>query len=941
MRRAATVGYVVVATVTATVSLVWLGLGLAVAVVRYWPGALEALAGTPSGWAQGLREAAPASEPLDQAVLDYLCSSLNLVLAAVLVRYAGRTWSLRLLVIAMVGSAGAFNLQAHAAAVAVEIATGLSLGQLHQIVLHAVACAAYVLALLAFPTVQWQATARPGRPATLLLAAVAVSSLLLVGFGTAALPHTTSCVLFFGFLVPIAGLVTLPYRVRRGVTDADRTRARLLLCALAATFVTTAVLGVVTAALDALGQMGLMLDDPTAHGAPGSAQPTALLFWFSRVASVAIAAAILVAAVGSRPGTAERLFSRGLAIALVTALSGGLFAVLLAGLVGPSGWVGIGNAVIAAVPVALAFLPLYRGVETLTDRLLYGRRATPYSVLAGVAALSRSEAGGSPDLARAVEAIGHDLGASVCRLTVHRPGLRDRTYAWSAHGGAGTDGSGGRGADTDATAELVTVPVRHGTDVLGEVAVDRTAVAGLNSQRRQLLSDIADGLGVVLQASRSGIELERQLRAAVAHGEEIAVARREAVARMDGERRRIERDLHDGAQHHLVTLGLTLGLVEFQVESGQVDEARKRVDALLAQLDVTESVLTETAGGVSSGALAERGLVAALYEAMDGSDPPVTFEHDGVAAEQRYPVAVAETAYFCCLEAVNNVRKHAPGARVTVSVAEHGGWLRMAVRDDGPGFDPGPVVGPDVSGSGRGLRNLAARLTSAGGTVDVRSAPGVGTTVEWALPVPADHHEGAEATTRIDLAQVPVAHTATESEGSPAERVRDLARTAAEAFAGTEREGDLAAVTALLDGSPGNGRADARAARDALAELERIVRAAPAGDGRAERLHYEIERVRSGAHELVELDAVEMVRSGRVTLPVDVRESAERLLGAHGSGPAVRLGLPGGAGPDDVRRVAAEEMARWQRREAHPASTAVVRDVARVAIRTCEDLLAR
>jgi hypothetical protein len=278
---------------------------------------------------------------------------------------------------------------------------------------------------------------------------------------------------------------------------------------------------------------------------------------------------------------------------------------------------------------------------------------------------------------------------------------------------------------------------------------------------------------------------------------------------------------------------------------------------------------------------------------------------------------------------------------VTVSLAENGGRLRMAVRDDGPGFVPRPVVGPDVAGSGRGLRNLAARLTSAGGTVDVRSAPGEGATVEWSLPVPEDHREGAESTTtKIDLAQVGVARAAA-AEDSPAERVRDLARTAADAFAGTDRESDLAAVTALLDVAPGNGRPDAHAAREALTELERIVRAAPPGDERAERLHYEIERVRSGAHALVELDAVEMVRSGRATLPVDVRESAERLLGAHGPGPNVRLGLPGGAGPDDVRRVAAEELARWQRREAHPASTAVVRDVARVAIRTCEDLLAR
>ena len=906
--------YLALLTATAAVSLGWLALGFAVAVARYWPGALDALAAPAaagSRWARGVAEAAPRSEPLDQAVLDYLCSALNLVLAALLLRSGRGSWSLRLLAVAMIGSAGAFNLQAHAAAVAVQTATGFSAGQLHQVLLHALACAAYVVALLVFPTAApppgWRG--RAGGP----VAAAAAAGLLVAGFGTAVLPHTISCVLFFGFGVPVAGLAALPSRVRHGSTAEQRTQARLLLCALAATFATAVVLAVVTVVLAALGAPGLTLIDPTADDGAAAGGPIALLFWFSRAASVAIAAAVLVAATGgSRLWTAERVFSRGLAVTGVAALTGGLFATVRAVLGGPgaTGATAVGLAALAAVPVALVVAPLYLRAENLVDRLLYGRRPTPYSALAGVAALSRATAGDAPDLARAAEAVGRGLGAARCRLTVHRADLRDRTYDW------------GEGPWDD----LVTVAVRHGDDELGGIGVDRAAVAGLNAQRRHLLTDIADSLGVVLQASRSGVELERQLRTAVAHGERIAAARRQAVAEMDRERRRIERDLHDGAQHHLVTLGLTLGLVEHQVGAGRFDQARERLDQLLTQLDVTESVLAETATGVSSALLTEQGLVAALTAALSGASPPVTVD-DGVGPARRYPAEIAETAYFCCLEAVNNARKHAPGAAVTIAVAELGGRLRMQVRDTGPGFTPDPVPGIGIPASaGRGMRNVSARLAAAGGTLEIRSAPGEGTTVEWTLPLPEDTGDSGDSGDGTEGA---------DGHGSLPVRMRELLGSVAAAYRGTDRAGQVAALAARLD-----ARSGVVEVRAVLADLEAVVAASPPGGEATDRLRYELERLRSGAHELAELDLADVLRTGGVALPDGLRSSAERLLGAAGAGPRARLGLPEGAGPHEVHRAAARELARWQRWAVHPASTGGVRDVAHVLVRTCEHLLA-
>ncbi|MDN5918588.1 MAG: ATP-binding protein [Pseudonocardia sp.] len=946
--RLATVGYVAVLAATATVSLGWLAAGLVVA--------------------------APRSGPLDQAVLDYAGSVLNLAIAAVLLRTGGRSWPLRLLVVAMIGSAGAFNLQAHAAAVTVQGATGLPVAGLHQVVLHAVACAAYVLALLVFPRAPRWAGWR-GSTARLMVA-TAAGGLLVVGFGTALLPHTISCILFFGFGVPIAGLVVLGPRVRRAATGGQRTQARLLLCALAATFATAAVLAAVTLVLAGLGQPGLTLVDPTEHAGTAAGTPTALLFWFSRLASAAIAVAALVATTGgSRLWTAERVFSRGLAATLVAALTGGLYAVVRAALGAPAetGIAAIGLSALAAVPVALVVTPLYLRVENLVDRLLYGTRPTPYSVLAGVAALSRTAAGDAPDLARAAEAVGRGLGASLCRLTVHRPGLRDRTYAWSA-AGDGADGGVHGEVDGGPDDDLVTVGVRHGGEELGEIAVDRAAVAGLNAQRRHLLTDIADSLGVVLQASRSGIELERQLRAAVAHGERIAVARRETVAEMDGERRRIERDLHDGAQHHLVTLGLTLGLVEHQVETAQFDQARDRLDHLLAQIDVTEAVLAETATGVSSALLAEQGLIAALTAALSGADPPITLDDDGVTPARRYPAEIGDTAYFCCLEAVNNARKHAPGAPVTISIAELDGRLRMTVRDTGPGFTPDPIPGIGIpTSAGRGMRNVRARLAAVGGTFAIDSAPGAGTTVEWTLPLPADAgggDSGGDGSSDGDGdgdgsggggsggsggggsggggsggsgggGSGGGAGAGGENGAGPLrERMRDLVRSAARIYDGTDRAAEIDAIAARLDTPDPAAGSDVHAVRSALVAVEDVVATSPPAGDATHRLRYELERLRSGAHELTELDLADVLRTGDVALPDELRRSAERLLGTAGAGARVRLGLTEQADPDEVRLAAAAELARWQRWAAHPASTGNVRDVAHVVVRTCEHLVA-
>ncbi|MDT7636163.1 MAG: hypothetical protein QOC83_451, partial [Pseudonocardiales bacterium] len=134
--------------------------------------------------------------------------------------------------------------------------------------------------------------------------------------------------------------------------------------------------------------------------------------------------------------------------------------------------------------------------------------------------------------------------------------------------------------------------------------------------------------------------------------------------------------------------------------------------------------------------------------------------------------------------------------------------------------------------------------------------------------------------------------------------------------------------------------AQALRVRAALAELESVVRGAPRRGPHADDLLYQLERVRSGAHELVEIDLADALRSETLRLPAGDRQAAEQLLGADGPEPSARLGLPTDAAPAAIRDAAGEQLAHWQRLASHPATTSAVRDAAQVLVRTCEELLA-
>ena len=209
------------------------------------------------------------------------------------------------------------------------------------------------------------------------------------------------------------------------------------------------------------------------------------------------------------------------------------------------------------------------------------------------------------------------------------------------------------------------------------------------------------------------------------------------MAAADAERRRIEQDLHDGAQASLVALALKARMARDLAES-EPGKTAEILAELGEDLERTIEEVRDLAQGIYPPLLAERGLKAALSSAAARAPLPVRLEVDG---SRRYPADVEAAVYFCCLEAVQNAEKHAGAdARVTIRLQEQAGALAFEVSDDGAGFNPRAL------GRGSGLNNMADRLGAIGGRLRVESAPGAGTRVAGTLPIePAESKPAPEA----------------------------------------------------------------------------------------------------------------------------------------------------------------------------------------------------
>ena len=234
--------------------------------------------------------------------------------------------------------------------------------------------------------------------------------------------------------------------------------------------------------------------------------------------------------------------------------------------------------------------------------------------------------------------------------------------------------------------------------------------AGLNEQRAFL--EAVGGFALVWD------ENQRLAERVDTSNDELQESRARILAAADNERRRIERDLHDGGQQRLVALRIRLQLAEEMMVKSPAG-AREMLQRLARDVDGVLEELRSLAAGVYPAALAAHGLPDAVRAAATESPLPVHVEVNG---SERYPDEVEAAVYFCCLEAMQNVAKHAPGSTRIWVVLELGSDLRFEVRDDGPGFDVETT-------QRRGLDNMRDRVAALGGRFELVSAPGGGTRI--------------------------------------------------------------------------------------------------------------------------------------------------------------------------------------------------------------------
>jgi signal transduction histidine kinase len=380
----------------------------------------------------------------------------------------------------------------------------------------------------------------------------------------------------------------------------------------------------------------------------------------------------------------------------------------------------IGLSIVATAIVAVAFQPVRARVQRFANRLVYGHRATPYEVLSEFS--SRMASTYASD----------DLLPRMARILAEGTGARSTTV-WLKVGSELRPDAGWPVDDRSHEALLLTdgqlpevaatlaLPVHHRGELLGALSLTKPPGERLTPAEQKLAEDLASGAGLVLRNVRLTEEL-------LANLDELRASRQRIVAAQDSERRRIERNIHDGAQQQLVALAVKARLAR-QFSEHDAAKANALLEQMETELSQALDDLRDLARGIYPPLLADKGLIAALESQAARGSVPAEVQGDGVG---RYPAEIEAAVYFCVLEALQNVAKYAGATRAQVCVSAEGEELAFEVTDDGAGFDQ------ESNGYGTGLQGMADRLSALGGGLDVISAPGAGTTVRGRVPAAVD-----------------------------------------------------------------------------------------------------------------------------------------------------------------------------------------------------------
>ena len=421
---------------------------------------------------------------------------------------------------------------------------------------------------------------------------------------------------------------------------------------------------------------------------------------------LALPVAIGVAILRLRLYDTDVVINRALVFAMLAAFIGTVYVLVVFG-------VGrfisaVGNpwlALAATALAALAFQPIRERAQRLANRLAYGRRSAPYDVLADLA--RRAAVRGMDDelLTGMARAAADGTGAELVEVWLQVGSEQRLAASWPLEFTARPLGS---------LAGDRLFGVEHRGENLGAIKISMPAGVELRPVEERLLQDLAAHAGLVLHHRRLTVELIERVS-------ELRDSRRRLVNVQDAERRRVERDLHDGAQQHLYALKLGLRRAQLGSENGQ----REPLAALEAEADQALQAVKELARGIFPPLLTAQGVPAALAARARLSAVDTTVTAEGVG---RYSPDVEGAVYFCCLDAIQNAVTHAQPTRIRISLEQDGDLLVFTVADDGRGFHESSIQ------EGTGLQNMRDRLDVLGGRLGIDSRPGQGTAVLGKIP---------------------------------------------------------------------------------------------------------------------------------------------------------------------------------------------------------------
>ena len=368
---------------------------------------------------------------------------------------------------------------------------------------------------------------------------------------------------------------------------------------------------------------------------------------------------------------------------------------------------------VATAIVAALFQPIRRRVTRLANRLVFGKRAEPYEVLARFSNRVGATFAADDVVPRTARVIAEGTGASHVEIWLRAGEILHPSAIWPADSAPGPS-------------DPLIQEIGHQDRALGEIRVWTAPGKPLRPTEEKLLADLASQAGLVIRNLSLTGELQARVDELSLRARELQESRMRIVQAHDAERRRLERNIHDGAQQHLVALAVKLRLAGATAARDPLTSADQLTE-LRDQTDLALTTLLDLASGIYPAVLEEQGIGAALTMEGRATGIPVSVDSDGIG---RLPIEIEAAVYFVCLEAMQNAAKYARGTRVRVRLARDDDGLSFWVEDDGVGFDSA------VAPRGTGLQNMRDRLAAFGGDVTITSTPGSGTTVSGRLRVP-------------------------------------------------------------------------------------------------------------------------------------------------------------------------------------------------------------